>query len=195
MNDQKRRTQGFSLVEVMVAMTISTFILASAYATILSLAKGSESMINFAEMNTQTRNALELFGRDMRMARNVLQDDWNAHSVVIEKLPASNVPEFIRYVFIPANGDEDGHLRRQIWSQYPGDPDIHLTNDRVILYDVDELNLNYYRYQQSQVALNPLETKHIQLEAKLERQVLNLTNTNYIISARFMMRNKDVTNQ
>ncbi len=55
--------------------------------------------------------------------------------------------------------------------------------------------MNYYRYNRDELALNPLETKHIQLEAKLQRNVLGITNTNYIISARFMMRNKDVTNQ
>ena len=61
------------------------------------------------------------------------------------------------------------------------------------LYDVDELNLKYYNFRQSQTT-NHREIKHVQIEGLMERRVLNLTNTNYVISARFMMRNKDVTN-
>jgi prepilin-type N-terminal cleavage/methylation domain-containing protein len=195
MNSSIQSRKGFSLVEVMVAMTISVFILASAYATIFSLAKGSESMVNFAEMNTQSRNALELFGRDMRMATDVLQEDWNSNSVVVERRLMDGTPLFIRYVFVVGSGTQSGHFRRQEWSQYPGIAGTHLINDRVLLYDVDELDLNYYRYKRDEIAVNPLETKHIQMEAKLQRDVLGVTNTNYIISARFMMRNKDVTNQ
>jgi prepilin-type N-terminal cleavage/methylation domain-containing protein len=195
MKPNRNSKEGFSLVEVMVAMTISVFLLASAYATIFSLAKGSESMVNFSEMNTQSRNALELFGRDMRMAEDVLQDDWNSNSVVIQRRLMDGTPLFVRYVFVVATANTGGHFRRQEWSQYPGNAGTHLINDRVILYDVDELDMNYYRYKRDEVALNPLETKHIQLEAKLQREVLGITNTNYIISARFMMRNKDVTNQ
>ncbi len=186
--------KGFSLVEVMVAMSLSTLLLASAYATLFSLAKGSESMVNFTEMNSQSRYALELFARDMRMASDVLQDDFSAHSVVVNRRRADGNNQIVRYAFIPASNNMEGHFRRQEWDSkddYPGNPSA----DRVLLYDVDELSMNYYRYNRDELALNPLETKHIQLEAKLQRNVLGITNTNYIISARFMMRNKDVTNQ
>jgi prepilin-type N-terminal cleavage/methylation domain-containing protein len=187
---------GFTMVEVLMALSISMFLLASAYATVFSLAKGSESMVNFSEMNTQSRTALELFGRDMRMANDVRQEDWNEQSIVIRQRLRDNTFRDVRYAFIPGAGSSKGHFRRELWSEYtPDDPDNFLIEERVLLYDVDWLNMNYYRYVRSETALSPLETKHIQLEAKLQRNVLGLSNTNYIISARFMMRNKDVTNQ
>jgi prepilin-type N-terminal cleavage/methylation domain-containing protein len=196
MKTRGNKRKGFTLAEVMMAASISTFLLASAYATVFSLAKGSGSMVNFSEMNTQSRMALELFGRDMRMAADVLQEDWGSTSIVVRQRLKDNTFQDIRYAFIQGAGGGKGHFRREVWSEYtPDDPDSYLVEERVLLYDVDELAINFYRYVRSETAISPLETKHVQLEAKLQREVLGITNTNYIISARFMMRNKDVTNQ
>ena len=159
MNKQQNSKAGFSLVEVLVTMVISVFILASSYATIISLAKGSESMINFSEMNTQTRVALEVFARDARMCADV-------HTFELDKSTRGAPPRI-----------------------GPG---------ATLLFDVEEMNFFYYRLvdpdipNYDPIAQTKLEVKHVQLEAKLRRSVLNLDNTNYILSARFMMRNKDV---
>jgi len=118
----RKSKKGFTLVEVMVAMSLSTLLLASAYATLFSLAKGSESMINFSEMNSQSRFALELFARDMRMASDVLQDDFTTHSVVVRRRQPSGGDQIVRYLFIPASNDMKGHFRRQEWDKYPGNP-------------------------------------------------------------------------
>jgi type II secretory pathway component PulJ len=180
---------GFSLAEVMVAMTISMFILATSYATILSLAKGSESMINFSEMNGQSRIALEQFGRDARMASDVISDKDHGFSStemwIQRRTSASDTtPILVGYIF-DANSKT---FRRLVQDQFGNS-----INDQILLYDVEALDLYYYRYKNDEDALNPLETKHVQLEATLQRNVLNLKNTNYILSARFVMRNKDVT--
>lgn len=186
--------KGFSLAEIMVATTISAFILTSAYATIMSLAKGSESMINFSEMNGQTRVALELFGRDMRMASDV--ETASEQVVKVQKkvyIPSSNanIACDITYEFVPSAETFTRTIVRR---------DTGTTiEDRILLYDVDALKFTYYSLINptdpwvSPAAHNPLEVKHVQIEAKLQRNVLNLKNTNYIISARFMMRNKDVS--
>lgn len=159
-------------MEVMVAMTIGTFMLASAYATIMSLAKGSQSVINFTEMNTQTRHALEVFGRDSRMAEDVKLSQSARTVLVVDG-------DEVEYQFVSA-------AKIMTRTVNGGTPDV-------LLFDVDELLFNYYTLRHG-VTSSPLEVKHIQLEAKLERRVLNIANTNYIISARFMMRNKHVSN-
>lgn len=162
----------FTLVEIIVAMTIGSFLLVSAYATIMSLAKGSQSVINFTEMNTQTRFALEWFGRDSRMAEDVIAADVNRTLLVVNGVQ-------VEYRFEPSAKT----LFRTEGTSSP----------KAILYDVDDLLFNYYTLRHGDTK-TPLEVKHIQLEAKLERRVLQIANTNYIISARFMMRNKNVSN-
>jgi prepilin-type N-terminal cleavage/methylation domain-containing protein len=178
-----KNKSGFSLVEVMVSMTIATFILASSYATLISLSKGTESMVNFSEMNAQTRNALELFGRDSRMASAVIHAREDSFRLVREM--EGNQIE-VRYRYVPNS---------KIFERIQFDNAGNVTERRTILYDVDELFFNYYTARQNQTNGTGLaDIKHVQLEAKLERNVLNITNTNYIISARFMMRNKHVAN-
>lgn len=198
MKTKQRKRSGFTLAEVMVASTISVFILASAYATVISLAKGSESMINFTEMNTQTRQAIELFGRDARMASNVLWEGFSPDSVVMTRILGTDEdgnPTATRdyaYIYDP----DTKVFMRQVWDpEY--DPENHPEyldeeKSRTLVTEVDELNFNYYTVLHAATS-HPPDVKHIQLEAKLQRSVLNITNTNYIISARFMMRNKDVS--
>jgi prepilin-type N-terminal cleavage/methylation domain-containing protein len=178
-----KNKSGFSLVEVMVSMTIATFILASSYATLISLSKGTESMVNFSEMNAQTRIALEYFGRDARMASAVIHASTT--SFRLEREMGGNQIE-VRYRYVPDS---------KIFERIQFDSSGNVTERRTILYDVDELFFNYYTARQNPTNGTGLaDIKHVQLEAKLERNVLNITNTNYIISARFMMRNKHVAN-
>jgi prepilin-type N-terminal cleavage/methylation domain-containing protein len=191
---------GFSLVEILVAMTISVFILASSYATIISLAKGSESMINFSEMNTQTRATLEIFGRDARMCDDVhvfTATKFTGLREVYDAATSSYVDRFITYEYVSQAGIFSRSVNKVATvkgAKIPGT----LVNQETLLFDVEQMSFYYYRLVDPEIpnydpiARTVLEVKHIQLEAKLKRTVLNLDNTNYIISARFMMRNKDV---
>jgi prepilin-type N-terminal cleavage/methylation domain-containing protein len=178
--------KGFTLAEVVIAMSLSVFVAGFAYATILALAKGSESMINFTEMNAQTRLAIENFGRDARMAEGVLLQDFSSTNVILRVPdPNTGVPRDIRYHF-----DESSKVfTRQIWeTQYSSSatPD----SSRILVTHVDAVNFNGYTVLNESTS-HPPDIKHIQLEALLKRRVLSIENTNYIISARFMLRNKN----
>lgn len=189
-----RSKAGFSLVEIMVATTIGVFIMASSYATIMSLAKGSQSMINFTEMNSQTRMALEMFGRDIRMAHDISTKDET--KITIQKnVWLSSVNDYVEcditYEFVP----NSKHFTRKVERTSNG----AVLHNKVLLFQVETIKFNYYGLIDqadpniSPIANNLLEVKHVQLEAKLQKEVLRIKNTNYIISARFMMRNKDVS--
>lgn len=191
---------GFTMAEVLVATVISVFILASSYATIISLAKGSESMINFTEMNTQTRQALELFGRDARMGGTVHSFSKTKFTTLRELWDnGSNkyVERYITYEYVPSAGTFTRTIQGVAivkGAEVPGT----VIRRETLLFDVEEMNFYYYRLVDPEIpnydpiARTVLEVKHVQLEAKLKRTVLNLDNTNYILSARFMMRNKNV---
>ncbi len=198
-----RSRSGFSLPEVMVAMTLSMFVLGSAYATLLSLSKGSESMLNYSEMNGQARVAIELFGRDARMAENILQSEpgkkpeyrFDATNVWFVRRMSLNSNNRIRvgYSFNP----DDGTFRRVVHDEHG-----ELIESKILIYHVNSVKFNYYdnlgRSDRHAVYANdPMgahEAKQVQLEALVQRRVLNLRNTNEILSASFVMRNKDDTN-
>lgn len=195
MNRQKRGSRsGFTLAEVLITITISGFILTSAYAAIISLAKGTESLVNYTEMNNHSRRALELFGRDARSTSDV--HDWTSSKCTIRRKlwnGSSYSDRFITYEF----HTNAGTLTRSIYTVANDAPGT-LLGTEILLYDVEDLFFTYYRLHDPEIAdYDPLarsllEVKHVQLEALLERKVLTTKNTNYIISARFMMRNKHV---
>lgn len=176
------------MAEVVIAMTIAVFISGFAYATILALAKGSESMINFTEMNSQTRLAVERFGRDARMAKRVLLDQFSESSVILRVPDAfTGVTRDVRYAY----DAESKAFIRQVWetaysSQTPPD------DQRILVTHVDALKFNGYTIL-DQPTTHPPDIKHIQLEALLVRNVLNIDNSNYILSARFMLRNNNAS--
>lgn len=186
---------GFTMAEVIMAVTISAFVLTSAYAAIMSLAKGTESLVNYTEMNNLSRNALEIFARDARMTKDV--SDWSASKFSGKRKVWNGtgyVWRYIVYEYFP----NAGTFERSVFTvDADNTPGTELENE-ILLYDVEDLNLVYYRMHDPEInnfdpiARSVLEVKHVQLEALLTRNVLTTENTNYIISARFMMRNKYV---
>ena len=189
---------GFSLMEVMVAVTISAFILTSAYAAIISLATGSESLMNYSEMNSQSRKAIELFGRDARATANVNTFSTSRFTLLREVWTGSYYADrFVTYDYVSAAGTFSRIENSAVLVKGALVPGAEVSR-KILLYDVEELNFKYYRLYDPEIkdydpiARTRLEVKHVQIEAKLLRNVLTNENTNYIISARFMMRNKNV---
>lgn len=191
MSKHPQSKSGFTYIEVLMALTISSFILTASYATIISLAKGSESMINYAEMNKQSRIALEILGRDARMAYNVQTSTTT--SIMLER-EIQGTDYDVYYVFVPEAGTFSRTIYRDDNFNDPGKKTIaSISNaEKTFLYDVDALKFTFYTLQHKKTTHSP-EIKHVQIEGLLERRVLNVYNTNYIISARFMLRNKDVS--
>lgn len=190
----RKSKAGFSLAELVIAMTIASFVLTASYATVISLAKGSKSMINFSEMNNQTRYAIESFGRDSRMASNVTvasTTTFTTRNSIWDEATSDYRDYTVTYRFFPSAGT----FKRTVYDIAKG----VTVEDRVLLYDVQTLEFTYYSLINQSDPLNSpettrlLEIKHVQIEAELQRKVLNVTNTNYIISARFMLRNRDVS--
>jgi len=176
---------GFTLVELLMATTIGGMLLAITTSAVLSMAVSSRSMLNYTEMNAQMRLTLETFSRDVRMARNVEQASPVSIRLVRE---IEGLPRSVEYAY----SEPGGTLRRTVRdagtqrvSDLPG-------ADQTLLWDVKDLALHYYTLRNRET-LNPFEIKHVQLEAVMQRTVLTLDNTHDILSARFMMRNRDVS--
>jgi len=75
------RRRGFTLVEIMIGASLSTFILAGVLSTFLFLGRSGANMQNYTDMETQARRGLEIFAEDVRQASSIT---WNtAHSATI----------------------------------------------------------------------------------------------------------------
>ncbi|MBK1879940.1 PilW family protein [Pelagicoccus mobilis] len=170
--------KGMTLVELLITMSLCGLVLAASTGSLLFLAKSTRGLGNYQEMNMASRFALEDFGSDARMTSDV--NSASDSRVSIEVYNSSGSTDTIVYSY-----DADAGT----FSRTEGGV------TRVLLEDVITLSLNYFNL--SGVALdsspNPLEVKEIQLQAEMYREVMQIGNTNEIISARFMMRNRRVS--
>lgn len=178
---ERSSRHGFTLVEMLVSLVIGSIVLAGAMASILSLSQGSNSLINYVDMNNESRITLELLGRDVRGATDVTTMT-DTHLILTTTGP-SKTEVTVEYLYEDA---ADTFYR----IENPGEAD---ENTVVLLNNVDDLEIRYYNLN-GDTADVPLEVKHIQVEAIMKQTSLKAENTNHIISAQFMLRNKPVAN-
>lgn len=96
------RAAGFTLVEVLVAVTISVFILAGVLTANLQIMRSGVRIAQYAEMDTQVRRALDYLGRDLRAASAI---KWNGESDLTLTIPASGgTTAQVTYAWTAASG-------------------------------------------------------------------------------------------
>lgn len=166
---------GFSLTEVMVATSVGSIIIAAALSSLVFIAKSSVGTINYNEMNSMARMAAQTFGSDMRMVKEVTNCSPTSISA---RLPNYDVT----YTYDAGQGT----LTRTVNGQ-----------SRVLLRDAVTFDLQFYKMSskpEGEVTSSPLEVKKVQLVAHMRRKALSLEQNDHIISSRFVLRNKAVTN-
>src|SRR2546430_17313788 len=83
----QNRRSGFTLVEVMIAMSLSLIVLAGVMTTYLFIMRAGFSTKSYADMENQSRIGLELFARDARMAKSIT---WNSSTSITLVIPTSS---------------------------------------------------------------------------------------------------------
>jgi Tfp pilus assembly protein PilW len=78
---------GFTLVEVMVAASLSVFVLAGVLTANLQIIRSGVRITQYAEMESQVRRALDYLGRDLKEALNIT---WNGESDITLTIPTSD---------------------------------------------------------------------------------------------------------
>lgn len=183
----RRELGGFTLVELIVATAISGIVLASMVGTFLTFAVGARSVGAYTEMSKSSRHALEFFARDVRAAEDVTLASATTLVVVT---PAS---DFYSGTKVSYDYDADAKLLFRIEEDDSGNE----MSNKVLLDGVEQFTFSYFDpLSKSLSADSPsilLSVKSVQVDAKLLRSISRTEATDYIISARFMMRNRPVT--
>jgi prepilin-type N-terminal cleavage/methylation domain-containing protein len=168
-------TKGFTMVELMLTVAIAGIILAGAATTLNLWARSSMAVGNYADMSGSTRRALDIFASDVRMATDVSTSSANRFTFTAYGSGTSTVA--VDYRFDAGVGT--------LTRTYDG-------VSQVILQDVDQFLFAYLDMNLS-ATTNPLSVKVVRIESILQKRVLNISNTDEIISARFMLRNRQVS--
>lgn len=182
------RTKGFTLVEVLIAASLSTFVLAGVLSAFVFMARTSVRSSGYSEMEAEVRRGLDTFARDTRSATDVR---WNhAQSIT---LTVNGRPVTYAYDATPGNATYQNFYRLE------GDPTS--TAARQVLVRGVTTDFAFQRYKLTQpgvtdsTAQNDSETKLLQLSLRAARtSVASVGASNAAISARYMLRNKRVAN-
>ncbi|HAV14343.1 MAG TPA: hypothetical protein DCX06_12750 [Opitutae bacterium] len=182
-----RRNSGFTLVEVMVTVAILAIVMATVITTFNFFTKSSVSLGHYVSMSSASRYGLERFGRDLHGAVDVTTATATALVIV---MPALAGGVTVEYSYDSAKEE----LTRKV-TQTDG-----TSTSQVLFTNLVELEMLYYDRLDNLIANDAnlqanviAEGKSVLVKARLVKTAIAQENTDYIISARFMMRNYNGT--
>lgn len=190
---RRRRTAGFTLTEVMISATLSTFILAGVLSAFLMIGRSGFLASSYSELQDQTRRALEIFGEDVRKAADIR---WNsAQSVTLSVITAGSAVTLATYAY---DADSASPTHRCFYRQLG---DASSTAPRLVLIRNVAPDFAFQRFKLEQstgtenAATTDLETKQIQVTFRTLRTATTTVASNQsALSARYILRNKRVSN-
>lgn len=181
------KCRGYTMVELIVATGLMGIVMVSMVGTFMVFASGSKGVAAYTEMSQQSRKALELFARDIRASEDVTTA--TQHDVVVV------IPEDTYYSGGTAQYTFDQDLG--LFSRVIRDNSGVVTSNQILLDGVELFAFGYFDplgqsldYAKESLLLS---VKSIQIDAEMVRAVSQNEATDYIISARFLMRNRPVT--
>ncbi len=184
----RRSVRGFTLTEVMISAAISSFILLGILQTFLMIGRTGFNAANYCVMEAQSRRAMETFSQEIRMARAIT---WNSNTSVTLTVPTSSSTYTVTYAYTTTALTSPGVIPANAFYRDDG------SSTRVLVRNVTSLAFQRYKLvtgAASNIASNDLETKQIQLTLQTTMQgATTAAATNAVLSARYILRNKDVS--
>jgi hypothetical protein len=175
------------MVELIVSTGLLGLVMVSMVGTFMVFASGSKGVAAYTEMSQQSRKAMELFARDIRSADDVTAA--TPHNVLVD------LPDGAYYGGGTAQYTFDQDLG--IFSRIIRDASNLVSSNEILLDGVEQFAFGYFdplgqplSFDQASLLLS---VKSVQIDAEMVRTVSRTEATDYIISARFMMRNRPVT--
>jgi prepilin-type N-terminal cleavage/methylation domain-containing protein len=182
------RRRGFTLVEVLVATALSAFVLAGVLSALIFLSRSGFRASGYSELESEVRRGLDAFARDTRSATDVHWNNSQSITLTVEGAP-------VTYAY---DNDPASPTHRTLY-RVAGDA-TSLQARLVLIHGVDPA-FSFQRFKVAQPgvddnrASNDCETKQLQLSLHAARTNLStVAASNSAISARYVLRNKRVTN-
>ena len=167
--------RAFTLTELMIVMTLSVILSGAIFASFGFVLRSGLAIVNYTDMTSEGRRGLELFARDVRTADDII--DFSKNSLTLRVRDPGDAVVQVTYRF----NEEVGRFERVVDGQA-----------QVLMNDVRQFFFRRFNVLQ-QPASNNLETKQIQLELSMVKEVIGRETSERVVSARYIMRNKQVT--
>jgi Tfp pilus assembly protein PilW len=180
----RRPHAGLTLVEVMIAGGIGSFVMTGVLSVVLMMGRSGMSAANYADMEAQSRRAVDEFAQDVRMASDL---EWNDSTSVTLTVPDNyaSTANKVTYAYDDsASGPTAGSFYR-----VPGTASA--TGRRYVLAR-NVTSLSFMRYTRTNsVASDNFSAKRLQLTMNLRTTAQTTVDQNtLVISASYVLRNK-----
>ena len=175
--ETRDRAAGFSLVELMISLSLVMMLTLALITSYLFIARGDQSLTNYAAMNVQARALLEALGSDLRSATDVTNFTSSTLSLVVPSTPGATGGQDVVWTYDSVAAT----LTRQAGS-----------SSRVYARDIESLSLLYYNML-SAPTTSLVEVKQVQVNLHMVKLVASAMTSEYVISAQFTMRAKSTT--
>lgn len=182
----RARRRGFTLVEMLVATSLSALIMAGVMNSFLMLGRSGVNIAAYSRMEMQARRSLEELSQDLRMASGLT---WNSATSITLTVPNNytSTANMVTYAYDNTSvGATAKSFYRMAGASGSGNP-------RAVLID----NITTFAYSRfdrmDNAAAQDASTKRIQLT--MTARTTNRTTvdaTNNILSASYILRNKPV---
>jgi prepilin-type N-terminal cleavage/methylation domain-containing protein len=174
-----RSRQGFTLVELLIAVLVSSLGLMALMSLTFYSARSFAALTNYVDLDNHSRNALDIMTRELRQADGLV--DGDTHRLVVR-------------VTEPESGSS-----HQVTYRYDAANRTLTRNDRVLLRECDELRFAVYQrhpiagtYDQWREDWSDLDqVKVVQMMWTCSREILGAkVNTESVQSAKVVIRKK-----
>jgi prepilin-type N-terminal cleavage/methylation domain-containing protein len=184
----RRRRRGFTLVELLLATTLSSIVMTGLMSSFVLVGKNGYNAANYSMMEAESRRALEIFTQEARMANNITWTSVNSVTLSVVD-GASNY--FVTYTYDSATtGNTARTFYRRLGTVGSTSP------AQVLVRAVSDFAFRRYKVVNGAdfAATNDLETKQLQITLRTVRTGTTTVNaTNAVLSARVVLRNKHVS--
>ncbi|MBI2814923.1 MAG: prepilin-type N-terminal cleavage/methylation domain-containing protein [Opitutae bacterium] len=179
-----RRVAGLTLVELMVAGGIGSFVLTGVLSVVLMMGRSGVSAANYADMEAQSRRAVDEFAQDVRMASDLT---WNSSSSVTLTVP-DNYAAYGNKVTYALDSAATGPTAASFY-RLPGIAGA--LNPRLALAR-NVTSLTFTRFTRTNtVAADDFSAKRLQLTMNLRTTAQTTVDQNtLVVSASYVLRNK-----
>lgn len=171
------KRHGYTLVEVIISLSLLTLVVSMGLSAVTFIGQSSTSLTNYSLMSNKSRLALEIIASDLRMGY---------------KIDSASTSKLDFHIY-----GKEGTTSNLVYEYVANENKLYRTEDgnakTEVLDDLTNFQFNYFNLRKESTTA-PISIKEVQIEGLMKKKALVLTNTNYIISARFMMRNRSVSN-
>ncbi len=171
-----RSATGFSLVELMISLTLIMLLTLALLTSFTFIARGDRSLTNYGDMNAQARKLLEQLGQDLRSATDVLDFSTTSLTLTVPTNTTGTTTQSVIWSFDSVSGT----VTRQSNS-----------GTATLARNVDTFSFYYYNSGNPSAETTSLvEVKQVQLKLRMLRLVASTITSEYVISSQFTMRAK-----